>query len=254
MKTIQEHPILIGGLVVLLAAILVFLLMRSSVLAPITQENRIEFITATTTAWYALDGTVLRPAETPLGWKPHDGATRMLGTLSDGSSLAFSPAGLIHITHDGTETQLISDGPVGSSTPIAVSSADLTIIAFQNQVTRAIDVYHLDPVKLEATYAGTAKVPHADPEPVKLPDSFLSNLATTSEGQWTKTSVKTFDEELTRQTAKARFESESAAEPQAVAYKDGNLIIETVSGTFYSFLLSDGRIGEAAPLKVVATL
>lgn len=215
-------------------------------------KDAIGLVEATTTTWYVLEDNALHAVPVPIDAKTIDGPGRPLGILPDGSLLTFLPIGLVHITHDGTETQLLSAGPAGSSTPIAVASADLTIIAFQNQVTRAIDVYHLDPVKLEAVYAGTAKVPHADRGPVKLPDSFLSNLATTSEGQWTKASVKTFDEELTRQTARARFESESAAEPQAVAYKDGDLIIETVSGTFYSFSLSDGRIGEPTPLRVLA--
>ncbi len=93
------------------------------------------------------------------GMKKDLGRGRPLGFLSDGSLLALTPLGLVRINPDGVMFAVIRSG--GSETPLGAASADLSLVAIENQVTGFVDVYRVNPVARTATYVGSINVPHA---------------------------------------------------------------------------------------------
>ncbi len=86
------------------------------------------------------------------------GLGRPLGFLPDGSLLALGPLGVERVsTTDGSAEQLIAAG--GSATPFGAAAADLSVIAFQNETTQAVTLYHFNPQTLAGTYLGIVALP-----------------------------------------------------------------------------------------------
>ncbi len=88
------------------------------------------------------------------------GIGRPLGFLPDGSLLVLSPLGIARAdVATGSQVQIVSAGDPPSNAPIGAASADLSLVAFQNQITHFVSAYRFSPATGRAVYAGSINAP-----------------------------------------------------------------------------------------------
>jgi hypothetical protein len=154
------------------------------------------------------------------------GLGRPLGFLPDGSLLALTPLGLSKVTRDGVSYQLVNAGGDGSTTPIGVARKDLSLVAFQNFITRTVVVYQFDAATLSAKFIGSAK----------LPTALSPQIAST-----------TPEEEATTTRDTTSTYPQLPVSPGMIGLTETQLFIRSTDGQFYGFPISVDGIGTVAP-------
>ena len=215
----------------------------------------VEMIGVTSTAWYRVSENTLRPMDPPEGAVPLTEGVHVLGTLSDGSKLAFTSLGLSRVMPDQTVFQLVPTMNTSSTTPLGTATDDLSLIAIENQMTGAVDIYQFDAENIAVTFIGIAKLPTVAPVTeeqfaITAQALELAGLAATSTpGGRVLTSEEAvaFSQALTQLNALP-----AAVSPAAVAFSGNYLYAQALSGSFYRFECTSDKVGSAEPVTVTS--